>query len=327
MIKKGLLSIITPCYNTAHLVTHLLDSVLIQDYPHIEMFVVDDGSTDNIRETIQDYATKFLKKGYSLNLISQENLGQSVAVDRALKKCSGEFLTWPDSDDYIIDKCYYSKMIDVLRHTGDDVTTVRCFPSYVKENTSSEIRKQMYLRTETSIFEECLWASSNFWFPPICYMVKMVSVDKLIPLRNIYTEKNAGQNWQLMLPLFYKHRCITIPEWCVCILERSSSHSRGQYHTYKQLSEKYLAYQNTIKNTLLMMNSEMKDILYEVDCKYFALQISLALSHRKFERLRYFFLKMCRLPIRYISAKGFLSYILSYIPGRMKILNLFYKMR
>lgn len=327
MIKKGLLSIITPCYNTAHLVTRLLDSILMQDYPNIEMFVVDDGSKDDIGEIINNYIVKFRRKGYCLNLISQENLGQSVAINKALKKCSGEFLTWPDSDDYIKDCRYYSKMIDVLYHTDDDVTSVRCLPSYVDENKLSVLRRQTYLKTESSIFEECLWASSNFWFPPICYMVKMSAVDKQIPQRNIYTEKNAGQNWQLMLPLFYKHKCITIPEWDVCILERRSSHSRGQYHTYMQLSEKYLSYQNTIKNTLLAMNSEVQDYIYKVDRKYFALQISLALSHGEFINVRRFFVKMCSLPIRYISIKGFFGYILSYLPWRMTILNLIYKIR
>ena len=43
-IIKGLVSIITPCYNGETHIFRLLDSVLSQDYPKIEMFVVDDGS-------------------------------------------------------------------------------------------------------------------------------------------------------------------------------------------------------------------------------------------------------------------------------------------
>ena len=44
---KNLVTILTPCYNGAKVIHRLLDSVLVQDYPHIEMIVVDDGSTDN----------------------------------------------------------------------------------------------------------------------------------------------------------------------------------------------------------------------------------------------------------------------------------------
>ena len=51
-IIKGLVSIITPCYNGETHIFRLLDSVLSQDYPKIEMFVVDDGSKDKTWEII-----------------------------------------------------------------------------------------------------------------------------------------------------------------------------------------------------------------------------------------------------------------------------------
>ena len=53
MNTKGLVSIITPCYNGEKYVHRLLDSILIQDYPLIEMFVIDDGSTDASWHIIQ----------------------------------------------------------------------------------------------------------------------------------------------------------------------------------------------------------------------------------------------------------------------------------
>ena len=54
-MQKELVSIITPCYNTGHLIHRLLESVLIQDYPHVEMLVVDDGSTDKTKDVILSY--------------------------------------------------------------------------------------------------------------------------------------------------------------------------------------------------------------------------------------------------------------------------------
>ena len=47
-----LVSIITPCYNSGGFLHRLLDSILIQNYPFIEMYAVDDGSIDNTKEVI-----------------------------------------------------------------------------------------------------------------------------------------------------------------------------------------------------------------------------------------------------------------------------------
>lgn len=44
---KKLVSILTPCYNGARVIRRLLDSVLQQDYPYVEMIIVDDGSIDD----------------------------------------------------------------------------------------------------------------------------------------------------------------------------------------------------------------------------------------------------------------------------------------
>lgn len=328
MIKKNWISVITPCYNTAHLVVRLLDSILMQDYPFVEMIVIDDGSTDNIKEITDIYKDKFLKKKYSFTFIQQENCGQSVAINNALKLCMGEFLTWPDSDDYITDSHYYSKMVAKLKNSlTEHITSVRCLPSFVDEKTLRVTHKQKYIDSKKSIFEECLWASNNFWFPPICYMVKISSIDALIAFREIYTEKNAGQNWQIMLPLFYRHECILMPEYCVNVLERGSSHSRGQYSTYLQQSKKYLSYQNTIRETLRKIDADMCGYIHKIDSKYYGLQISLALAHNEKKAARYYFKKMWRLPMCFIPIKYFADYLLSFVPGYKRVLKFYYKVR
>lgn len=97
---KGLVSIITPCYNGAHLIPRLLDSVLAQDYPTVEMFVVDDGSTDTTIEVVDGYAPRFEAHGYTLRCLHREHQGQSAALSLGLKEVKGEYLLWPDSDDY-----------------------------------------------------------------------------------------------------------------------------------------------------------------------------------------------------------------------------------
>ena len=118
-MQKGLVSIITPCYNTGSIVHRLLDSILEQDYPSVEMFAIDDGSTDNTPDVIKSYIPKFEKKGYRLTYVKQENGGQSSAINNGLKMVSGEYLAWPDSDDFYCVPTAISSLVITLNENKE----------------------------------------------------------------------------------------------------------------------------------------------------------------------------------------------------------------
>ena len=111
MNNKGLVSLLTPCYNAGHLIGRLLDSVLSQTYPRVEMVVIDDGSTDCSAEIINSYVQKFSARGYSLQYYYQPNSGQSVAIRNGLRIITGEYLAWPDSDDFYATSDAIAKMV------------------------------------------------------------------------------------------------------------------------------------------------------------------------------------------------------------------------
>lgn len=253
-MEKGLVSILTPCYNTGDLLSRLLDSILMQDYPFVEMFAIDDGSSDNTSKVIKEYIPRFAGRGYQLTYIHQDNSGQSVAINRGLKLIKGEYLVWPDSDDFYSTPCALSKMVDVLQGTDDSVSIVRCLAEFIDESSLQVVNK--YLPTEqTDWFEDCLFARPNSWYCPGGYMAKVKLLDETIQNRDIYTQKDAGQNWQLLLPLLYERKCITINEYHYKILCRGTSHSRGQYKTYEELIRKIQSYEKTIVSTLGKINS------------------------------------------------------------------------
>ena len=205
---KDLVSIITPCFNTGHLIHHLLDSVLRQTYPLIELFVIDDGSTDNTIDIVKGYIGKFLDKNYSLTYIRQDNQGQSNATNRGLKLINGEYLVWPDSDDYYSDESAITKMVESLRTTGPEYSTVRILTTYVDDNykiISKHPIDENYRKDE--LFEDCLFGKNNFLWGAGNYMAKVSSLQEVIPNLEICTNRLAGQNWQLLLPLLYKHNC------------------------------------------------------------------------------------------------------------------------
>ena len=90
-----LVSIITPSYNHARFIKETIDSVLIQDYPHIEHIIVDGGSTDGTLSILQQYR----HLGDRLRFVSEPDHGQSHAINKGLAMARGEIIGWLNSDD------------------------------------------------------------------------------------------------------------------------------------------------------------------------------------------------------------------------------------
>ena len=90
--KTALVSVILPTYNRAWIIKEAIDSVLSQDYSHIELIVVDDGSTDSTPALLASY-------GDRITVLSQKNRGVSAARNIGIKKSRGEFIALLDSDD------------------------------------------------------------------------------------------------------------------------------------------------------------------------------------------------------------------------------------
>ena len=251
MEKHPLVSVLTPSYNSGLIIHRLLDSVLMQTYPNIEMYVVDDGSTDNTEEVVNSYMEKFHSRNYRLFYIRQENSGQSVAINNGLKLVKGEYLVWPDSDDYYVSGHAIEKLVGVFETRGGDTGLVRCCCNLVDEKSLDKIGelKPIKVRAEADLFENCLF-QKDFWYQPGDYMAKVSDIDFRIPGRNIYTEKRAGQNWQLMLPLLYKKKCITINEFMYNVVVRPSSHSHSTFKSFETLIAMNEVYERTILSTL-----------------------------------------------------------------------------
>lgn len=88
-----LISVITPTYNRSKAVVRAVHSVQEQSYSDIEIFVVDDGSTDDTAEAIARI------RDHRITYMYQENSGQSSARNRALREAKGDFVAFLDSDD------------------------------------------------------------------------------------------------------------------------------------------------------------------------------------------------------------------------------------
>ncbi|AOW09572.1 glycosyltransferase [Flavobacterium gilvum] len=102
MQDNSLVTVICLCYNHEKFVTESLLSVINQDYPFVELIIVDDCSTDNSKTIISDW----LKKNPKVQFIANEtNLGNTKSFNKALKFAKGEFIIDLAADDILLPNC------------------------------------------------------------------------------------------------------------------------------------------------------------------------------------------------------------------------------
>lgn len=91
---SGRVSVIIPTYNYGHYISDALDSILDQDFPDIEIIVIDDGSKDNTKNILNGYK-------HAVKYIYQENSGLSAARNIGIENSTGEFILFLDADDLL----------------------------------------------------------------------------------------------------------------------------------------------------------------------------------------------------------------------------------
>lgn len=89
---SDLVSVIIPAYNAELFISETIDSVLAQSYKHIEIIVIDDGSSDNTLAIANTYKDR-------ITILTQKNMGVSTARNYGAKKAQGKWLAFIDADD------------------------------------------------------------------------------------------------------------------------------------------------------------------------------------------------------------------------------------
>lgn len=110
-MNKPLISVVIPCYNSQEYVAEAIDSVLRQTHDHIEIIVVDDGSTDSSYKIASEYAR--IEKIKLLHHENFENKGVSITRHLGVSEARGEYIALLDSDDFF-EKDKIKKQVEVM---------------------------------------------------------------------------------------------------------------------------------------------------------------------------------------------------------------------
>lgn len=200
-----LFSVVIPTYNRSSSISKSLDSIIAQKHKEWECLVVDDSSTDNTKEIIEDYCKKDLRFHY---LVNERNKGASGARNTGIIHAKGEYISFLDSDDIwhpdCLQKqlgkyqnnekvgCVYSNLINIMSDGGKipfgaplgiegDV-----YPSILKQGylapTSALSAKKKNL-IEVGLFDEALPASQD---DDLCFKLAKTTVVSYIPEIMVY---------------------------------------------------------------------------------------------------------------------------------------------
>jgi glycosyltransferase involved in cell wall biosynthesis len=229
------ISVIIPTYNRANLLPRAIKSVLNQTFQDFELIVVDDGSTDNTREVVEE----FQKKDSRIKYIFQENSGgPAKPINTGIKNSRGECIAILESDDeWLPEKL--EKQIKVLEEFKN-VGLVSCYAFRIFADGTKKLYKTPYL----GIFKKTKW--KLFWEKWGIISLSTVMVRKeVIEKVGFFDEKiKTGADIDFYLRCIKKFDFYFIHEPLISYYESEESLSKKYFWKkwipeYKYMLEKY----------------------------------------------------------------------------------------
>jgi len=115
-MKAPLVSIFTCVYNRADKIHRVFESMKAQTYGNIEHVIVDDGSTDNVVELLEQYKSEV---SFPVRILTKPNGGKHTATNLAWDNCMGEYIVQLDSDDELLPDAIQN-LVDLLDNVAED---------------------------------------------------------------------------------------------------------------------------------------------------------------------------------------------------------------
>jgi len=139
-----LFSIITPTYNRADKIGVAIQSVLRQDYQNFELIIVDDGSTDNTKEVVQNFDDP------RILYFKKKNEERNIARNYGIAKANGQYIGFLDSDDFLYNhhlqqahNFILEKKYPEIIHLNFRITGLNTSSSFITQNSIKNVNKEL----------------------------------------------------------------------------------------------------------------------------------------------------------------------------------------
>lgn len=143
------ISIVTPTYNQGQFIEETIRSILLQNYPNLQYIIIDGGSTDNTIEIIKKY------DNWIDYWVSEEDEGQSDAINKGLKIAQGQVINWINSDDFLMPNALFNIATEFINNKDahyviGDVLIVDEFSKFVSKKKTKFIDPDRIFRFDLS---------------------------------------------------------------------------------------------------------------------------------------------------------------------------------
>lgn len=190
MKEQLIVSVIIPTFNRADLIIETVESVIAQTYPHWECIIVDDGSSDNTKQCIEQLMAKDSRVKY----VHQENSGPGSARATGLAVSSGDFVQFLDSDD-LISKSRFQICVETIKENDFLVTNFDRFTIASQPVSPPYCELNQERLTLDSIV---LGWDGSFTIPPLCGFFKAMVFKKV----QIQTFLRMYEDWLMWTDIF-----------------------------------------------------------------------------------------------------------------------------
>ena len=212
-----LVSVIMATYNRANLAGRAIQSVIDQNFSDWELIVVNDASSDNTKDVLEEWE----KKDKRIKVVNNEkNVWQSEGVAGNLRRgialSSGKYIARIDDDDYWTDKNKLKKQIDFLKNHKDYVL---CGTGVIVEDEyGKEIFRYLKREQDNEIREKALFANP---FTHSTVLFLKTAYDKAGGYGNL----KLAEDWDLWLKLGRIGKFYNLPEYSIRYLADRGSYS------------------------------------------------------------------------------------------------------
>lgn len=219
MNTKRLVSIIIPVYNTEKFLDKCIQSVLSQTYKNIEIIIIDDGSTDNSYEKLQEYK----EKDNRIILLQQKNSGQGVARNKGIDISKGEYICFIDSDDRITESMVEEMILEIEKTDSDFSSFLIAF----EDLNNQKVYKSKFnnkILEENEIFKNALRIRDIYPIP----VNKIYKKDFLIKNNISFPKIRKNEDMLFIHKLaFYAKKCSFVSKVFYYAWRREGSTSRN----------------------------------------------------------------------------------------------------